>query len=202
MRTSSTLAALTVVGLVYSTWCGAVLAQWTLGAEVGSDRFWGGSVETTPERRSFRPYRPTTFGIGLERRGGRLGAGLRLRYASAGLALEGTDAVSAVNGVFTVYSALPEVVYRVASVGSANQLLMHGGPLFEVWSVADEDSQTRVGVQGAVSFSVPLGSRFAGSVTAGAALIPSPFGSAQLDPGFERRALWRRRFAIGMSYRL
>ena len=202
MRTSSTLAALIGVGLVYSTWCGAVLAQWRLGAEVGSDRFWGGSVETTPERRSLRPYRPTTFGVGLERRVGRLGVGLRLRYASAALALEGTDAIAAVKGVFTVYSVLPEMVYRIAAVGSANQLLVHGGPLFEVWSVVDEDSQTRVGIQGAVSLNLPLGGRFAGSLVAGAALIPSPFGKAQLDPSFERRALWRRRFAVGLDYRL
>jgi hypothetical protein len=200
--TSSTLAALTGVGLVYSTWCGAVLAQWTLGAEVGSDRFWGGSVETTPEQRSFRPYRPTTFGVGLERRDGRLGIGVRVRYASAGLALEGAEAISAVKGVFTVYGVAPEVVYRIGTVGAANQLLVHGGPLFEVWSVADEDSQTRVGVQGAVSLNLPLGGRFAGSVMAGAALIPSPFAEGQLDQGFERRALWRRRFAVGLDYRL
>ncbi|MEP7228389.1 MAG: hypothetical protein ABI785_13560 [Gemmatimonadales bacterium] len=202
MRTSSTLAALTGVGLVSSMCCGAVLAQWTLGVEVGSDRFWGGSIETTPEERSFRPYRPTTVGFGLERRDGRLGVGLRLRYASAGLALEGSDALSAVKGVFSVYSVSPEAAYRIATVGSGNQLMVHGGPLFEVWSVVDEDSQTRVGFQGAVSLDVPLGGRIAGSVMAGAAVIPSPFGPGQLDPPFERRALWRRRFAVGLSYRL
>ena len=198
----SSLAAFIGVGLVYSMWCGAVLAQWTLGAEVGSDRFWGGSIETTPEERSFRPYRPTTLGVGLEWRGGRLGVGLRLRYASAGLALEGADALSAVKGVFSVYSVSPEAVYRIATLGTANQLVVHAGPLFEVWSVVDEDSQTRVGFQGAVSLHVPLGGRVAGSVMAGAAIIPSPFGRNQLDPTFERRALWRRRFAVGLSYRL
>ena len=199
MRTSSALAALIGVGLIYSTWCGVVLAQWTLGAEVGSDRFWGGSVETTAERRSFRPYRPTTFGVRVERRPGRLGAGLRLRYTSASLALEGADAVVAAKGVFTVYSAAPELSYRIISMGSVNQLVLHLGPLFEVWSVIDENSETRVGGQGAVSLNVPLGGRFGGSIMAGAALIPSPFGKAQLDPGFERRALWRRRFAVGLD---
>jgi hypothetical protein len=202
MRTSPTLTALMGVGLIYSTWCGAVLAQWTVGAEVGSDRFWGGSVETTPERRSFRPYRPATFGVSLERRAGRLGAGLRLRYASASLALEGADAVVAAKGIFTVYSAAAEVIYRIISVGSVNQLVLHLGPLFEVWSVVDEDSHTRVGIQGAVSLNLPLGGRFTGSLMAGAALIPSPFGKAQLDPSFERRGLWRRRFAVGLDYRL
>jgi hypothetical protein len=187
---------------VHSIWCGSVAAQWTLRADVGSDRFWGGSVETTPERRSFRPYRPTTFGLGLERQRGKLGLGLDVRYGSAGLALEGAKAVSAVKDVFTVYSVVPEVLYRLTAVGPANQLLVRWGPLFEVWSPVDEDSQTRVGVHGAVSLCVPLGRRLAGSIIAGAALIPSPFGKAQLDLSFERRALWRRRFAVGVEYRL
>ena len=202
MRTSSLLAGLTAGMLASGVWCGPALGQWALTAEVGADRFWGGSIENAPEHRSFRPYRPTTFGVGLERRAGRLGAGLRLRYASSSLALEGDDAVVVAKGIFTVYSAAPEIVYQVISVGAANHLVLHGGPLFEVWSVADEDSQARVGIQSAVSFNLPVAGRLAGSVTAGAALITSPFEEGQLDPSFERRALWRRRFAVGLEYRL
>ena len=171
-------------------------------AEVGGDRFWGGSVDDTPDHLSLRPYRPTTFGVGLERRAGRLGAGLKLRYASSSLALEGDEAVAVVKGIFTVYSAAPELAYRLLSVGSANELILHAGPLFEIWSVEDEDAQTRVGIQGAASFHVPIGGRFAGSLTAGAAVMPSPFAAEQLAVGFERRALWRRRVAVGLAYRL
>jgi len=188
--------------LVSWGWCRPALGQWAVTTEVGADRFWGGSIETTNDRRSFRPYRPTTFGMGLERTAGRLGAGLRLRYASASLALEGSDAVAAAKGVFTVYSAAPEVMYRIATVGAVNQLVLHGGPLLEIWSVLDADTQTRLGVQGAVSLNLPLGGRFAGALTAGAAVMPSPFEEGQLDPPFERRALWRRRFAVGLDYRL
>lgn len=202
MRTSSLLAGFVGVLLVSWGWYRPVSAQWAVTTEVGADRFWGGSIETTEEHRSFRPYRPTTFGLGLERKAGRLGAGLRLRYASASLALEGRDAVAAAKGVFTVYSAAPELMYRIATVGVANQLMLHGGPLLEVWSVLDADTQTRFGVQGAVSLNLPLGGKFAGSLMAGAALIPSPFEEGQLDPPFERRALWRRRVAVGLDYRL
>jgi hypothetical protein len=176
------------------------VGQWIVKAEVGADRFWGGS--RSAEGRSFLPYRPTTFGVGLERLGGRVGIGLQLRYATAALGLEGDEGVVAVNGIFTVYSISPEVVYRIASVGSANQLLLHLGPLLEVWSVTDEDPQTRVGAQGTVSFRVPLGGRFAGSVTAGAALSPSPFSEDQLNTEFQPRALWRRRIAAGLTFRL
>jgi hypothetical protein len=201
MRPSSLLAGFAAV-VAAGFWCRPALGQWSLTTEVGADRFWGGSIEKAADHRSFRPYRPTTFGIGLERRAGRLGAGLRLRYASAGLALEGGDAIAAVKGIFTLYSAAPELVYRIISVGPVNHLILHGGPLFEVWSVLDEETQTRAGIQGAVSLQLPLGGRFAGSLTAGAALIPSPFEEDDLGPDFEPRALWRRRFAVGLAYRL
>lgn len=202
MPISSTLGALATLSLVSSLWCLPVLGQWVVAAEVGADRFWGGSIERTAEQRSFRPYRPTTFGVGLERRAGKLGLGLRLGYASAGLALEGAEGVVAAKGVFTVYSATPEVVYRLTSVAVVNHLDLHLGPLFEVWSIIDENAQTRVGVQAAVSLSVPLGGKFAGSFTAGAALTPSPFERDQLDAAFEPQALWRRRVAAGLEYRL
>jgi len=178
------------------------VSQWTMTAEVGAERFWGGSIEKSEEQRSFRPYRPTGFGIGLERRAGKLALGVGLRYSSAGLALEGSDGLSAVNGIFTVYSLLPELVYQISRLGSLNRLSLHAGPLLEFWSVLDEGSETRLGVQGALSMNVPLGGRFDGSVAAGAALISSPFGPTQLDPAFERRPLWRRRFAVGLAYRL
>src|SRR5918998_5590468 len=199
MRSSSAWTRLAMALSLSCQWS-PLVGQWIVKAEVGADRFWGGS--RSAEGRSLLPYRPTTFGVGLERAGGSVGIGLQLRYATAALGVVGAEGVVAVNGVFTLYSISPELVYRLGSVGSANQLLLHLGPLFEVWSVTDEEAQTRIGAQGAVSFRVPLGSRLAGSVTAGAALTPSPFGEDQLTTEFERRPLWRRRFAAGLQYRL
>jgi hypothetical protein len=192
-----------LVGALLACWCSVVSAQWVGSAEIGADRFWGGSIERGGQERSFRPYRPTTGGVGLERRGARLGAGLRLRYASASLALEGGDALSAIKGVFEVYSLCPEVVYMLTSLGSDNQLLLRAGPIFEVWSIMEEDSQTRAGVQASISLRVPVGSRLAASFGAGGALIASPFITEQLEAeDFEPRALWRRRVAGGLEYRL
>ena len=126
---------------------------------------------------------------------------MHLGYSSAGLALEGAEALAAVKGVFDVYSASPELSYKITALG-ANDLIVHGGPLFEVWKIIDEDSKTRVGCQAKVSLRVPLGGRLAGSLMAGVALIPSPLSSDQLSPGVESRALWRRRVAGGLEYRL
>jgi hypothetical protein len=202
MRASLLFRTVPVVSLLGICWCAPLVGQWLAAAEVGTERFWGGSSENAPEHRSFRPYRPTAFGLGLERRAGRLGIGLRLRYMAAGLGLEGSDAVVAVKGVFDVYSAAPEIVYRVAHVGTNNQLLVRGGPLFELWSFADEESRVRVGIQAGLSFSVPLGSRFAGTVTGGVGVSPSPFDRDQLIQDFVPRTLWRRGVAARLEYQL
>jgi hypothetical protein len=202
MRVCVLLRAFPAVAVISICWCAPLAGQWLVAAEVGAERFWGGSVENAPEHRSFRPYRPTTFGLGLERRTGRWGIGLRLRYMAAGLGLEGRDAVVAVKGVFDVYSAAPEIVYRVVHVGSNNQLLVRGGPLVEAWSFADEESRVRVGIQAGLSFTVPLGSRFAGTITGGVAVSASPFEQDQLLAGYVTRTLWRRGLAARLEYRL
>ena len=191
-----------VIGiLVSSATASPAFGQWTLGLEIGADRYWCGSAETGGENRSFRPYRPTTFGIGLHRKGHPVGWGVQVHYAGAGLALEGPGAVAVVEGVFTVVSLSPEVVYRLTALGPVAELRLHAGPLFEAWGIIDEDSRTRVGAQGAVSLGIPLGEHLAGTLLAGAAVIPSPFEEGEL-PGYATRALWRRRFAVGLQYRL
>lgn len=185
-----------------SAWSSSAHGQWAVGFEVGSDRFWGSSVETAEPHKSFRPYRPTTFGIGLERQAGRVGVALHLRYAGASLALEGADAVVSIKGVYKLYHASPELVYRITTLASTTELRLHAGPLFELWRTEGEESQWRAGVHGAVSLRIPLGGRFAGSLTAAAAVTASPLTDAQLLDGYERRALWRRSVAAGLEYRL
>jgi hypothetical protein len=185
-----------------SVGCASAHGQWAVGFEVGSDRFWGSSVEAAEPHRSFRPYRPTTFGIGLTQQARRLGLALHLRYAGASLALEGADAVVAIKGIYSLYHASPELVYRIATLASTTELRLHAGPLFELWSMEGEKSQFRAGVHGAVSLRVPFGGRFAGSFTAGAAVTGSPLADGQLLDGYERRALWRRSVAAGLEYRL
>ncbi|HYF39428.1 MAG TPA: hypothetical protein VD930_07080 [Gemmatimonadales bacterium] len=180
--------------------------QWRVGLEVGAARFWGGSIDTGGEGTSFRPYRPTTFGIGLERQAGRYAFALQLHYFQAGLALEGPEVVIASDGAFTSVSLFPEAALHVATLGNS-QLWIHAGPILEVWDVIDNDTRTRLGAQGSVSLDVPLGSRFSGVLNAGGAVSPSPYEEGELDlgagaPTYERRALWRRSFGVGVKYRL
>ena len=177
-------------------------AQWYLSLAVESDRFWGGSLESAPEGRSFRPYRPTVFGAALERRQGRMGWGLRARYTEASLALEGEEALVAAKGAFTVVGIAPALSYQLATLGSGNRLLLHVGPLLEFWHPIDQEWRTKVGAQGSVSLAVPLGERFGLTIGGTLAVISSPFHQDELLDQYDLRALWRRGFAAGLEYQL
>lgn len=203
----SLLRTMPIVLAIVTVWCAPLFGQWRVGAEVGATRFWGASLDTGGDHTSFRPYRPTTFGIGLERQTGRYAAGLHVHYAEASLALEGPAGVISVEGAFTIVSISPELVVRIATLGSGSQLRLHAGPLIEIWDIIDQDARTRVGAQSSVSLDVPLGGRFGGVVLAGAAVTPSPYKEGELDlgngaPTYALRTLWRRSFALGLQYRL
>lgn len=177
-------------------------AQWLVGLDLGTDRFWGGSAETTGEGTSFRPYRPTVLGLGIEHRSNNLGLGLRLHYTDAPLALEGEEGAALAKGVFDVYAAAPELGYRLVTLGDDNELILRGGPLLELWNISGEDDRTRLGVHGSISLRVPLGGRFAGSLLAGGAVISSPIQQDDLPQNFEPRTLWRRGVTGRLEYRL
>lgn len=176
-------------------------ARWAAALHIGADRFWGGSVDQSPEHLSFRPYRPTTFAASLDRRGHKVGVGLRLGYASAAMALEGTGAVAGVSDIFTIYSLAPSLSYVVATLGSGNSLLVAAGPLLELWDIADLDSRTRIGGQTSIALAVPLSRRLGATLSGGIAVISSPFDDGELPPEYTLRALWRRSLAGGLEYR-
>src|SRR4051794_9276819 len=147
---------LAVLAIATLGWYSPVFAQWRIGAEVGAARFWGGSLDSGTQT-SIRPYRPTTFGAGVEHQSGRYALGLQVQYADASLGLEGPDATVSAPDAFTIVSVSPEVAVRVATLGPGDQLRLHAGPLIEHWDLVDQDSRTRVGVQGSVSLDLPLG---------------------------------------------
>ncbi len=176
-------------------------AQWLLSAELGAARFWGASAEVGGGP-SFRPYRPTVLGVGLEHQGGRLGLGVRLQYASASLALEGKDAVAAVKGALDVYGIAPELTMLLKRLDSGLQLRLSGGPLMEFWDIGAGASHSRLGAQVGLDFDLPLSSRITAGLRVTAAVTPSPFDRGDLEPFYEPRALWRRGLNGGLQYRL
>jgi hypothetical protein len=196
------LPAFLLVLALLSAFAATAQAQWSISLGVESDRFWGGSLENAPEQRSFRPYRPTVIDLGLERRSGLFGWGLSARYSEASLGLEGEGAVLVAEGAFTSVGLAPEISYRLALLGPGNRLLVHLGPLMELWHPVDEEWRTRFGAQGAITLAVPLGGPFALAVGGNLAVISSPFEADELLDQYELRALWRRGFVARLQYQI
>jgi hypothetical protein len=201
MATSSTRLTLLLV-LIGAGASRETPAQWAVTAEVGAARYWGASAETNGDGPSFRPYRPTVFGVGLERHGDQLGLGILLQYTGASLALEGKDAVAAVKGAFDIYGISPEISLQLKRLDSGLQLRLSGGPLLEFWDIATYISHARVGAQLGLGVLLPLGGKIAAGLKAGLAVTPSPFDQEDLGAGYEPRTLWRRGVSASLQYRL
>jgi hypothetical protein len=177
-------------------------AQWVLAAEIGAARFWGASAEIGGGGRSFRPYRPTIVGLGVERQDRLFGWGLRVRYAEASLALEGADAVSAVKGALDFYEVAPEISVHLKQISSGVRFRLYAGPLVDVWELGTETSHIRAGAQAGIGLHLPLSSRVFAGLRANCAVTPSPFDDSDLLAGYEPRALWRRAVSASLQYRL
>ena len=176
-------------------------AQWIVSAGVRAPRFSGGAVEPATGR-SLGPYRPTVWEIGVDRTLSRVGVGVRLRYASSSLALEGDEAVAVVKDALSVYGIDPELSLRLGRLGPGGAVRLSAGPVLDLWKLPDIGSRLRVGVSAAVGLEVPFGGRWSGVARAGAAVTASPFNEEDLDGGLERRVLWRREASAVLRYRL
>ena len=198
----STCARTALIGLLVFLAASRLQAQWGIATGVRAPRFTGGAVEPGTGR-SLRPYRPTMWEIELDRMERRVGVGLRLNYASSSLALEGSDALSAVKDALEVYGFDPEISVRVGRIGPQGVLRVYAGPLIEIWKLPDVGSHLRVGVGASVGLEVPFGGRWAGSARVGGAVTPSsPFAEEDLEPPLERRALWRREASAALRYQM
>lgn len=183
---------------------GVAGGQWRLGADIGTSTFWGTSQDTSGTTRegSFRPQRPTTLTLRVERRITRVTLGLALSYSNAALVLQ-TDGPSIFeDGVLMQVQAAPEIAVAAAQLSTGASLAIHAGPLVEFWTLEGEEERVRLGGQVGLSLQFPLGRRLASAVNARVGVTPSLFKAGELPSEFERRPSWRRGVSLGLRYRL
>jgi hypothetical protein len=173
--------------------------QWGLSAEVGVARFGGTSRDSSGA--TLGPYRPTTFGVLLEREVGAVRIGVRLLYARTGLAGEQNQTAVVFYDRASLVEAAPEISIRVARFGTGVVSRLAVGPSLGIWSV-DGASRMRIGAQGAVAFEWPLAGRCSGSLRATGVLSGSVMNRDEIPAGVERRATRRSGVSIGLRYRL
>ena len=172
--------------------------RWRLALEAGEIRFGGSSVDTSSDSSgAFRPFRPATLGLRIERGLDRLGVGIGVMYGEADPALVGRDAtVIGYGGALQLLELAPAVSWRLTSLG-AGGLYLGGGPVIDRWSWSEGPTRMRVGGEISATGAAPLGG--AAALVARAGRTASIFEAADLPEEFELRPSWRRSIALGVT---
>ena len=177
-------------------------AQWSLAVEATASYYGGTSRDSGADPTAFRPHHPTSVGLRVDRRFGRLGVGVGAALAGADLIAENSSVGAILKGALDLFEVAPEVAVIVGRTGPGLAVRVHAGPLIDIWSPQGADTRTRTGGQAGLSLEWPVSRRLAGSLRVAAALTGSLFKEGELPPGFERRAMWRRSVSLGLRYRL
>src|SRR5438876_7692801 len=111
-------------------------AQWGVSAEFGVARFGGTSRDSSGA--TVGPYRPTTFGLHLDRGSGRVRVGVGVLYAKTGLAAEGRGVAVVQNDIGSLWEIAPELSLRVARFGTGIEARVDAGPTIDFWNFDGE----------------------------------------------------------------
>ena len=174
-------------------------AQWGVSAELGVARFGGTSRDSSGA--TVGPYRPTTFGLHLDRGSGRVRVGVGVLYAKTGLAAEGQGVAVVQHDIGSLWEIAPELSLRVARFGTGIEARVDAGPTIDFWNF-DGERRNRVGGRAALVAEWPLARALAGSLQVSGMLSGSVFDAADTPSGVERRATRRFGVAVGLRYRL
>jgi hypothetical protein len=194
----SLIASLSTLALTLAP-CEVSVAQWGLSTEIGVARFGGTGRDTSGI--AVGPYRPTTFGLRVDREAGPVRVAVVALYAQTGIAgVKDNLAVVDYNAA-SLLEVAPEVSLRLARLGAGAVARLEGGPAVDVWEV-DGETRTRVGARAALALECPLGGRFVGSVRATGVLSGSIIDPDETANGVERHATRRGGVSIGLRLRL
>ena len=196
MRTLA--ATLVVVAVAAGPWC-RLQGQWAIAADIGVARFGGTSRDSSGA--TVGPYRPTTFGLHLDRGSSRVRVGVGVLYAKTGLAAEGRGVAVVQNDIGSLWEIAPELSLRVARFGTGIEARVDAGPTIDFWNF-DGERRNRVGGRAAAVAEWPLAHALTGSLRVSGMLSGSVFDAADTPSGVERRATRRVGVAVGLRYRL
>ena len=174
-------------------------AQWGISAEIGVARFGGTSRDTSGTR--VGPYRPTTFGVRVDRGLGSTRVALSVLYAKTGFAGEQNGVAIVQYDLGSLWELAPEASFRVARFGPGAEARLEAGPVVELWEVNTE-TRTRVGGRVAAAVDWPMAHALTGSLRVSGVLTGSVFDAADLPAGVERLVTRRVAVAIGLRYGL
>jgi hypothetical protein len=172
---------------------------WGVGVEVGIVRFWGASGPLPgSDDLALRPYRPTQFGIRLDRGFGAWRAGLSARYAQSAIGGEFEGGATIFTDGFTLLELAPEAAVAVSRFGAGAALRLFAGPVMHVWIPPDDATRTRLGARAGIELEAPLGARLSAITRVHGGIAGSALDAADVPPGYEVRSMPSAGVAIGV----
>ena len=179
-------------------------AQWSVGAEIGLLTFSGTSTDTTTasDPGKARPSPAGSYALRVERRAGRIGAGIGVLYSSGGAGVANRSVSVDEKGVLKFYEVAPEISFLIARPGGLGSLRLHVGFIYDRWDLKGGTVNKRFGGHTAASLSWPLIGRLSVLFQGGAAVSAGVFSVEDLPDTFVRRATWRRALSAGVQVRV
>ncbi|HEV2290413.1 MAG TPA: hypothetical protein VGR60_01085 [Gemmatimonadales bacterium] len=169
-----------------------------LTLEFGAARFHGGVRDTSAIPVYIRPSRPTLMTLRLT--GARFGVALTIAGSATGYS-QGAIALTQ-GGDLTLIELAPEVRHSVATTPAGGRLVIHAGPLLDLWKQNGGSSVARAGAHAGASLELPITGRLGLSLRGDAAVTGSQLADADLTPDLSQHTMWRTRVGIGAGYRL
>ncbi|MGH7532107.1 MAG: hypothetical protein ACREL4_02340 [Gemmatimonadales bacterium] len=169
-----------------------------LTLEFGMARFHGGVRDTSTPPVYIRPFRPTLVTLRLA--GHRFGVALTIAGAATGYS-QGSIALLQ-SGDLSLLELAPEIRGSLARTPAGGRLLVHAGPLLDLWKTNGGSSVARFGGHAGATLELPVSGRLGMSLRGDAAVTGSEVADADLTPDLSQHTMWRTRLGIGAVYRL
>ncbi|HET8623149.1 MAG TPA: hypothetical protein VFM14_06270 [Gemmatimonadales bacterium] len=181
------------------------LAQggWGLGIEAGIQRFWGGSGPLPgSEDVALRPYRPTHFGVRLDRDVGGMRVGVGARYSQSAIGGEFEGGATIFTDGFALVELAAEAGAPVTRLGGGAVVRAVGGPVLSLWMPAEESTRTRMGVRAGIELEAPLGGAISATTRVQGGIGGSALDEQDVPPGYEVRSMPSLGVSLGLRLRL
>ena len=191
------VASLVMLGLAVEPRTAA--AQWGVSAEIGAAWFRGTSRDSSGA--TVGPYRPTTFGVRLDRDLGAVRVALDVLYAAPGLAGENGDLAFVQDGVLSLWEIVPEIGIRLGRFGVGVEARVEAGPALDLWEFNGEQRH-RLGARGGLALEWPLARSLSGALRVSGAWSGSMVDPDDVPAGVERVSTRRLGVGLALRYRL
>jgi len=176
-------------------------AQWGISLDVQRSAYGGTAKDTSAgPGGSLRPARSRALTLRLERRWGRVAAGLGVRLARADVVLDATGVFAGLSHEFESVEFLPEVSLQIVHTRRGAALDLYGGPIIGRWTFEQFGGRAVPGGTAGLRGNFPILDRLALSLRIGGSLLRSVFREGEVPAEMAIRPMRRSEIAVGLRY--